>query len=204
MPTKPSEGKLLYHITHVNNMQSILNSGLMSRQQLLTMGSSFFDIADPEIIARRIEYKNNLSNYILFHFFSKNPFDCAVCRKYGKENMVIITIDRELHNDYDFYIIPTHPLDVNNPDIYSYNDGYPLIQWNILDMQTNRDYNCPEIKKACMAECLVKDIIKPEAFSYLYVYNDETKIQISRMTNQEKIRITVNSNMFPSENNFML
>lgn len=196
MATKPSEGKLLYHITHVDNMQSILNNGLMSRQQLLNMKNQFVDIANPEIIEKRDEY-NHLSNYVLFHFFAKNPFDCAVCHAYGINNMAIITINRERHKDNKFRIIPTHPLDTNTPKIYNYEEGYPLIAWDILDMPANRDYNDPIIKKACMAECIVEDIIQPEDFYFVYVYNEQTKSKINKMMNQQKITISVNPNMFP-------
>lgn len=197
MAIKPSEGKLLYHITHIDNMQSILNIGLISRNKLLENDNDFVDIADPEIIEKR--NVNNLSNYVLFHFFTKNPFDCAICHEYGSENMVIIGISRELHENKKFYIIPTHPLDINinTLKIYSYEEGYSLIQWEILDMPTGRDYKNPEIKKACMAECLVEHIIQPEAFSRVFVYNEVAESKICGMMNQNKIKISINPNMFP-------
>ena len=51
---KPSEGKLLYHITHLNNMPSIFKHGLLSRCQLRQNSNlNFVDIADQEILAKR-------------------------------------------------------------------------------------------------------------------------------------------------------
>lgn len=34
MAQNPSEGKLIYHITHINNLPSILKVGLLSRKKL--------------------------------------------------------------------------------------------------------------------------------------------------------------------------
>ena len=195
MATPPSKGKLLYHITHVYNILSILKNGLLSREELSKRGlCNFKDIADQEIIAKRENYKSRLSRYVPFHFFAKNPFDCAVCNKYGSKNLVIITIRRDMHKNKRMFIIPSHPLDTHTPEIYDYDDGFNQINWNILDMQENRDYNKPEIKKACMAECLIEKSVKPTDFFKLYVENEETLKSIRALNNY--LAIEVNPNMF--------
>jgi len=157
MPAKPpSQGKLLYHITHIDNIQSILNIGLLSRKEMIKRGiTNFKDIADPEIVSKRGEYKESLSRYVLFHFYAKNPFDCAVCKRFGAENMVIITLERRLAQSNKLLIIPSHPLDRNEPQIYPYEKGFKHIRWDILDRSEGRDYQDQEIRKACMAECVV-------------------------------------------------
>lgn len=196
--TPPSKGKLLYHITHLDNISSILEHGLMSRRALLQNNHcKFKDIADPEILNKRETYKNALSQYVLFHFYSKNPFDGAVCKKYGSENMAIITIWRDDHEKNDFFIIPSHPLDRDEPDIYPYEEGIKLIKWDILDRETGRDYRDPEIRKACMAECIMNYVIPAEAFAYVYVSTEYAKSRILRMNYSDKISVQVNPHMFP-------
>lgn len=198
MATAPSQGKLLYHITHIDNIPSILEYGLMPRKELERQGIvEFYDIADPEILSKRETYKRALSEYVLFHFYSKNPFDGRVCRTYGAENMAIITIRRELHQKNEFYIIPSHPLDKDEPDIYPYNEGFRLIRWDILDRESGRDYRDPEIKKACMAECVMKYTIPCQAFHCIFVANEEAQQKILQAPNSNLVRITVNPNMFP-------
>ena len=65
MAQNPSEGKLIYHITHINNLPSILKVGLLSRKKLLRNPSlSFTDIADSEILSKREQYKEALSQYV--------------------------------------------------------------------------------------------------------------------------------------------
>lgn len=198
MGTAPSQGKLLYHITHIDNIPSILEYGLMPRKELEKQGGAkFYDIADPEILSKRESYKSALSNYVLFHFYSKNPFDGRICKTYGAENMAIITISRDLHKTNKFYIIPSHPLDKDEPDIYPYDEGFKLIRWDILDKESGRDYRDPEIKKACMAECVVPYNIPCEAFSCIFVASEETKRKIMQAPNSNRVRITVNARMFP-------
>lgn len=196
--TPPSKGKLLYHITHIDNLPSILERGLMSRQNLLNENiSDFKDIADPEILSKRESYQKVLSQYVLFHFYPKNPFDGAVCRKYGSENMAIITIKRDLYRQNKFFVIPSHPLDSNEPDIYPYEQGFQLIKWDILDKETGRDYHDPEIRKACMAECIMDYIIPSKEFAYIFVSREETKSKILKMDHSNSVNVEVNRYMFP-------
>lgn len=55
MAQNPSEGKLIYHITHINNLPSILKVGLLSRKKLLRNPSlSFTDIADTVLYAENM------------------------------------------------------------------------------------------------------------------------------------------------------
>ena len=198
MGTPPSRGKFLYHITHMDNMPSILQHGLLSRQELKQQGfDDFTDIADQSILSKREQYREALSKFVLFHFYAKNPFDGAVCREYGSENMAIITLKRELHKKNKFLIIPSHPLDRDEPEIYPYEEGLKHIRWDILDMETGRDYHDPEIKNACMAECVMEYDIPIEAFSFVYVYNNEAKQWLEALPNGDKISIQVARYMFP-------
>lgn len=69
---KPSEGKLLYHITHLNNMPSIFKHGLLSRCQLRQNSNlNFVDIADQEILAKRKTMEIHSLNMCYFIFILK-------------------------------------------------------------------------------------------------------------------------------------
>lgn len=69
---KPSEGKLLYHITHLNNMPSIFKHGLLSRCQLRQNSNlNFVDIADQEILAKGKTMEIHSLNMCYFIFILK-------------------------------------------------------------------------------------------------------------------------------------
>ena len=69
-------GKLLYHLTRLSNLDSILEHGLISRKLVKDNGVRFFDIADSEIISKRTEL--GLDEYTPFHFHPYSSFDVAV------------------------------------------------------------------------------------------------------------------------------
>lgn len=65
-------GKLLYHLTELKNLESIVRLGLVPRKVLLENEVKFEDVANPEIIIKRQEL--GLSEYIPFHFHPYTAF----------------------------------------------------------------------------------------------------------------------------------
>ena len=59
---------LIYHLTSLENVPSILDQGLLPRSEL----TRFTDVADGDILSSREGL--NLQNYVPFHFFARNPF----------------------------------------------------------------------------------------------------------------------------------
>ena len=72
-------GKLLYHLTHIDNLDSIIEYGLLSRN--LACDLIAMDVADSEILEKR--QFNRLDDFVLFHFYPNTAFDNAVRNKYG-------------------------------------------------------------------------------------------------------------------------
>lgn len=196
MPS-PKDGKLLYHLTHLDNMDSILELGLMSRN---TLSRVFTDVANPEIIAGRREYNVDLGDYVPFHFYVKNPFDLAVCRRFGAENMAIIAIWRPRGDCAGYYVVPNHPLS-GSPEFLPYQEGFEQVNWQLLENNGERHYTDPDIRHACMAECDVDRVIQPREFAFVYVKTEEARDRILALPHGGLIgdRLQVNSNMFPRE-----
>nr|WP_051514417.1 DarT ssDNA thymidine ADP-ribosyltransferase family protein [Nitrincola nitratireducens] len=63
----PQNGKLLYHLTALDNLESILQNGLQSRAAL--QENKFEDVADSEILKSRQQH--GLDQFVPFHFFAK-------------------------------------------------------------------------------------------------------------------------------------
>lgn len=194
MPVKPSEGKMLYHMTHIDNVPSILKLGLKPRSALSQ--GDFEDIANQEIIQKRSERSIGLENYVPFHFYPWNPFDGDVCSKYGAENMVIITIWRTLA-EKEGKIIPRHPLGSSDLEFYDYAKGFSEIHWDYLDDFGNRNYHDDDIKRACMAECLIGRIIQPSEFAFVLVPTAAAKSYIDGLPGASSIKVDVSPKAFP-------
>lgn len=80
------EGKLLYHLTELKNLESIIDFGLVPRKILRENTVTFGDVADPEIIRKRESL--GLDGYIPFHFHPYSAFDVAVKKTHAGEEMI--------------------------------------------------------------------------------------------------------------------
>lgn len=183
--------KLLYHLTSLSNLKSILENGLLSRDRV----KEFNDVAEPGIIEFRNE--SGLNSYVPFHFFCKNPFDGRVQKDYPETDFVYITIKRELARSNNFLIIPKHPKAMEHLNLYSYDEGFNLIDWDLMD---ERDYMNDECRHICMAECLSPRTVMLDSFFAFYVKNDSigesVKEHCRDIIGRIPCSVTTNKNMF--------
>jgi ssDNA thymidine ADP-ribosyltransferase, DarT len=186
------DGKLLYHLTSIENLNSILHNGLLSRSRVLY----FQDVADADIITFRGE--NGLNDLVPFHFFSKNPFDGRVQLNDPDRNMVYICVDRAFAQRNNFKILTKHPIALGDSfHLHDYDEGMELIDWDVMDQRNYSDLECKHI---CMAECLSDFTIEPKDFRCIFVKDEETKIEVEGMARtiltNPSFFVRSNSNMF--------
>ena len=163
------EGKLLYHLTKLSNLDSILEFGLVSRRTLEESCTTFADIADPEIMRKRKEF--NLDSYIPFHFHPYSSFDVAV-KKSHEEEFIYICISRKFAKNNGFLILPKHPLSADEVQLLDYDTGLTNIDWDAMESSsTESEYN----KNVRMAECLTDKKIYINDFFSIAVKDEETK-----------------------------
>ena len=183
--------KLLYHLTSLNNLESILNEGLLARNNI----EDFDDVAESDIITFR--QANNLTQYVPFHFFAKNPFDGKVQKKFSDTEFIYICIYREFAKNNNFKIIPKHPNAMRPLKLYDYVEGYEMIEWDIMDKRDYSDDNCKHI---CMSECLSPKTINHNHFSHIFVRNEYVENEIKRMCDHYELSydfyIKTNPDMF--------
>lgn len=162
--------KLLYHLTKIENLESIIQNGLCSRQYVIEKQMCVADVANPEIISKRQLY--GLDQYIPFHFHPYTAFDYAVKGTYGNKEFVYICITRALAEYNNFKILPMHPLSLQECKIYDYNQGMDAIDWDAMETRGTEDEYYKNVK---MAECLAEGVIPAQSFQCVYVPNLEVK-----------------------------
>ncbi|MBX4164572.1 DarT ssDNA thymidine ADP-ribosyltransferase family protein [Priestia megaterium] len=169
-------GKLLYHLTRFDNLESIIENGLVSRKILNDNSAGFSDVANQEIINKRSEL--GLDSLTPFHFHPYSSFDVAVKNAYSNEEFVYICITRELAKHNSFKILPMHPLsiEVEKFQLLDYGEGFDKIDWNTMHTLGTMDEYTKHVK---MAECLTHLVVPAALFHSICVSN-----QIS----QEKVR----------------
>ncbi|MDS0905407.1 DarT ssDNA thymidine ADP-ribosyltransferase family protein [Morganella morganii] len=188
---KIEEQALLYHLTCMGNLPSILDIGLRSRA---SVKGKFIDVADGEIITGREAL--NLQTMVPFHFFTKNPFDGRVLKDHNTKSFCIISVRRTFANENGWKVIPKHPLSSSSTvSLFDYDEGMNQIDWELMN---TRDYKNAECKSVCMAECLSSVTVEPKNFYCIYVKNDNDKKHVDGLLKKQELSIfvTVNSYMF--------
>lgn len=162
--------KLLYHLTRVDNVEMIINHGLLPRRRLIEQKMLFEDVADQQIISKRQEL--GLDIYTPFHFHPYSAFDVAVKNTYPTDKFVYICIKRALAEFNDFKILVKHPLSQQECILYNYADGINNIDWETMEKAGEVDEYSRNVK---MAECLTDKCIPAELFQCVYVPDVETQ-----------------------------
>lgn len=167
---KIKSGKLIYHLTKLENLDSILKSGLRSRAALLDKQKDFCDVADPDIIEKREEME--LDSLVPFHFHPYSAFDVAVKNTYIEDEFIYITLKREFAKENKFKILTMHPLAKDAILLDDYDEGFEEIDWDTMKKTGCKlDYT----KHVKMAECLSINKIKVKDFFQICVKDEETK-----------------------------
>ncbi len=181
--------KLLYHITDIEHLPSILERGLLPRSAL----TEFNDVADPEIIESRQGL--GLQDYVPFHFFGGSPFDGRVQLDHRAKDFVMITVRRTVAKGNGWKIIPRHPLARQNIKLMDYDDGFEAIDWGAMNA---RDYVDEESRSVCMAECLSSEIVSPSNFFKIYVPGDALEERVQQLINASRFSfyVGINEGMF--------
>lgn len=149
-------GKLIYHLTKLANLDSIIEHGLLARKDIIEKQLIFEDIADQEIISKRTEL--GLDDYIPFHFHPYSSFDAAVKNANSDTEFIYLCYKREDARDNNFKIITTHPLSLTKCELLDYDAGFSKIDWETMQSYgTEDDYK----KHVKMAECLINEYIIP-------------------------------------------
>ena len=163
-------GKLLYHLTELKNLESIIRFGLIPRKVLLENTVTFEDIANPEIIVKR--ERLGLDEYIPFHFHPYTAFDLAVKKQHANDEVMYICIRRELARRNNFKVLPKHPLSLEDCQLYDYEEGFKRIDWDTMAKVGLTD---PDSKQTKMAECLSAKVIPVDCFQCFYVPSEQAK-----------------------------
>ena len=87
----------LYHLTHVDNMPSILDHGLLSHNDAHARGLMMEDLSDPGVQDRRADLRLDdrpLHDYVCLYFNPRNPM--LFKRRVHQDDIVILCLDRQL------------------------------------------------------------------------------------------------------------
>lgn len=186
-----------YHMTHKDNLKSILNNGLYSHNLAHSKGLNNQDIANNEVIRIRATKRDPINNLLIndyapLYINPKNPM--LFVHKTIEQDLVIIAFDRSLI--YYPHSIFTDGNAANRPTkFYNSINDLNQLNWQCLNAYYWNDF--PDGTRIRMSEVLVKEKIPNSKIRKLFCCSSKTLTFVnSLISNYEYIDAEINLKLF--------
>ena len=189
----------LHYITHIDNLPSILDKGILSHAKIEEQKVPFTRIYDSEIINIRKDKSTpngkSLWDYANLYFQPRNPMMYRVIHEQDKENLAIVGVYNTVLKEQDVLIADGNASSYPT-QFYTQEQGMTVLekQWQII--QSNGWNQGDGSKRKIMAECLVPDEVKPEHISSIFVSNDIARDRVKKAINNSSIAIVMEPDVF--------
>jgi hypothetical protein len=161
--------KFLYHITHANNLRSILRHGLVSHNYANEL--PHVDISMQEVNARRAwcetVFKRPIHDYVPFYFNPKNPM--LYKRRDAQRELVILGIDRAML--FNRGVLITDGNAASHDSCFYKIGGLQNIDWDCL--ASHYWNNFQDGKRKRCAEALIPDKVGVHSFCAIFCCNQK-------------------------------
>ncbi|MDE0502745.1 MAG: DUF4433 domain-containing protein, partial [Candidatus Poribacteria bacterium] len=189
----------LYYITHINNLHSILEKGILSHERIEQLGLGYTSIYNEGVVSKRRNKSTpggeSLWHYANLYFQPRNPMMYSIVSTRDKENLVVIGISKEVL--YEHGVLFTDGNAANAPtQFYSQSDGLKILkqQWNaIRNDWWNKDDGS---KRKIMAECLVPNSVNSKHINSLFVVNTAIGSRVKQIVGERQISVIPEPHMF--------
>lgn len=196
--------KNLYYITHINNIPSILENGILSHQQLLDSQVEFTPIYDENIVNHRQHRlrsdTNTLWNYANLYFQPRNPMMYRVTKERSVNDIAIISIKPQVLEEPGIIITDGNAAH-SQTQFYSLHEGLKKLKdnWKILQNEWWKDTDGS--KRIIMSECLISKQVQPTLIDSIFVPTDEVLEKIYALIPKINMPVIKESNLFFQPNN---
>ncbi|ABX13054.1 DarT ssDNA thymidine ADP-ribosyltransferase family protein [Nitrosopumilus maritimus] len=193
----PDLSQYLFYITHIDNIPSMLQNGILSHDQIVKQKLEYTSIYDSDIVSSRREKTANGKSLWYFanlYFQPRNPMLYRVTMEKSPDCIAVVAVDKKILTTPNTIITDGNA--ANGPTHF-----YPNTEFKTIERQINRitslqwwtDSNAT--KRQIMAECLVPERIPPEFIRAIYVSNHTLADEI-RNSMSSSISIIPEPSMF--------
>lgn len=202
MVRAPIKAKGLYYITHIDNVPSILQHGILSHEMIESEGIPFTHIYNAEIVSKRQKITTpdgrGLWSFANLYFQPRNPMLYRVVffsPPTKVDDIAVLGLQMNVLNGPDIYITNGNAAS-SLSDIMSAREGKRAFSQIVKDI--DKEYWTDEggSKRKIMAECLVPGKIHPSFIKEIYVANYETADKLKKRLPQSDLTIIPEPNMF--------
>lgn len=189
----------LYYITHIDNVPSILQYGILSHERVLAEEIQYTRIYAEDIVVNRRDILTpdgkSLWNLANLYFQARNPMQFRVIHERSANEVAVISVRPEILDRLDIFI-STGNAAHSSSEILTAGEGQKRLRQIIKD--TRIDYWKREdgSKRKIMAECLVPDMVPPSLIQTIYVATRTAKTNLEAMMSHSNLPVISEPNMF--------
>ncbi|MEH2144684.1 DarT ssDNA thymidine ADP-ribosyltransferase family protein [Nostoc sp.] len=191
--------KSLYYITHIENLPSILQRGILSHKAVEELGVSYTPIYDSGIVSKPKDKstpaRSSLWEYANLYFQPRNPMMYRVVHEKDKRDIAVVGVKPDVLAAVGGLITDGNA--ANEPtQFFAIKEGIEILQkqWKIIQ---NEWWNKLDgSKRKIMAECLVPEQISPELVHSVFVVDYKAKQRVETIIGSVKIPVVPEPNMF--------
>lgn len=195
------ENTLLYHITHITNLHSILEQGaLLSHARIKQNTLSYKDVANQDVQSRRNRTRipvgagGSLHDYVPFYFAPRSPMLYALnMQQISQDDLVYVMTNTEVVQAQctSFVFTDAHAIRRLTKFFTDLGD-LDRIDWETMraTVWTDTDED-PNRKARRQAEFLVRDEVPLSACIGFAVYSGETKEKVEAMLDEYNLTLPV-------------
>jgi len=193
------EIKGLYYITHIDNLPSMLERGILSHGLIESEGIKYTRIYDKEIVTNRKSILTpdgrNLWGFANLYFNPRNPMLYRVKFEKSADNIAVVCVSPNILQSSDIFITTGNasaslsvilPKDKGMKALPRIKREFDIVWWNSADGS----------KRRIMAECLVPNMVPPEFIQAVYVANHEVKDKVKRLLRGSQVPVIPEPNWF--------
>lgn len=154
--------RYFYHFTHMDNLESIIDNGLISTNEKKLRGISHVNVANESIQERRSNTLvpchpyGSIHDYVPFYFAGTNPMLLSVLNRKNIDQPYVVYIAISINKLKEQNVIFTDASvnTVTPPNFYSDPQDLDMLNWGLIDSKKWGNENKDELHER-MAEALV-------------------------------------------------
>lgn len=179
----------LYYITHKQNIESILENGILNFYEAKKLNTNHIDISHPEVQNKREKveehYSRKIHEYTPLYFNPKNPMSRLRWNDY-KNALCFLQVSVSALADGEFLISDGNAASPVTK-FYKSLDQLDLLPWDVINAKYWNDLDDGS-RKRC-AEVLIYPKIKPEHIKSIFCFSIDTKNYLDKFgIKTEKIK----------------
>lgn len=176
----------LYHITHVDNLENIIEKGLLSHTISHVLKINKSDISNQLVQARR----NHVHDKVPLYFNILNPMTYTFS---NKRDLVVLKIDKKVMLLPGVIYTDGNAASTSTKYYPSLND-LDKLNWTCITGKYWNDY--PDGKRIKCAEVLIPHKIPSNHIMEIYAYDDTRCNHLSVLLSSKSIPITINKSYY--------